>query len=73
MMVPGAWNKKSQRQSGNMRVWQCRLYGLMVPGIGFCVRRTANKKAPHNGEALNSLSTYEAMATISDLHEMYAI
>lgn len=30
------------------------------------------KKAPHDGEALNSLSTYEAMATISDLHEIYA-
>lgn len=36
------------------------------------VRRTANKKAPHDGEAVNSLSTYEAMATISDLHEIYA-
>jgi len=73
MMVPGAWNKKSQRQAGNVRVWQCRLFGLRVPGSGFYVRRTANKKAPHDGEALNSLSTYEAMATISDLHEMYAI
>ena len=35
--------------------------------------RTRNEKAPHDGEALNSLSTIEAMATISDLHEMYAI
>lgn len=43
------------------------------PGSGFCVLRTANKKAPHDGEALNSLSTYEAMATISYLHEIYAI
>lgn len=34
-MVPGAWNKKSQRQAGNVRVWQCRLFGLRVPGSGF--------------------------------------
>lgn len=28
-----------------MRVRQCRLSGRRVPGSGFCVRRTANKKA----------------------------
>ena len=55
-----------------MRVRQCRLSGRRVPGSGFCVLRTANKKAPHDGEALNSLSTYEAMATVSDLDEIYA-
>lgn len=27
------------------------------------------RKAPHDGEAVNSLLTYEAMATISDLRE----
>lgn len=46
--------------------------GRRVPGNGLCVLCSANKKAPHDGEALNSLSTYEAMATISDLHEIYA-
>ncbi|MPM93636.1 hypothetical protein SDC9_140776 [bioreactor metagenome] len=55
-----------------MGVRQCRLSGRRVPGSGFYVRRTANKKAPHDGEACNFLSTYEAMATISDLHEIYA-
>lgn len=35
-----------------MGVRQCRLVGRRVPGSGFCVRRTANKKAPHDGEAI---------------------
>lgn len=38
-----------------------------------CASDPENEKAPHDGEALNSLSTCEAMATISDLHKMYAI
>lgn len=31
---------------------------------------TLKRKSPARCEALNSLSTYEAMATISDLHEI---
>lgn len=56
-----------------MRVWQCRLFGLRVPGSGFCVRRAANEKAQGVNLGLEFfVSTIKAMATISDLHEIYA-
>ncbi len=33
------------------------------PGSGFCVRRTANKKAPHDGEAWHSFMSHTTTAT----------
>lgn len=44
-----------------------------VPCSGFCVRRTANKKTQGVNLGLEFfVSTIKAMATISDLHEIYA-
>ena len=40
--------------------------------VTFFVFTACKVKAPHDGEAINSLSTNKAMATISDLHEIYA-
>lgn len=56
-----------------MGVRQCRLSGRRVPGSWFCVRRAANKKAQGVNLGLEFfVSTIKAMATISDLHEIYA-